>query len=791
MTLPNNIEAEQQLLGAIMNRNELLDRVSNKVTRDSFYDPVHADIFAAICENVERGLIASPVTLTAALRAHEGLSALGGAKYLATLSGASVASHAAMDYASIIQDAHKRRELITIADEMRHAAENDSKLSPAEQIERAESSLYTLAEEKAAGKGPVTFMASITKAIESAHATYQRGGGISGIPTGLVDLDHKMSGLNKSDLIILAGRPSMGKALSMDAPVKLLSGWKRNGDLQIGDELASVDGAPSVVTGVYPQGVLEMYTITFVDGRQVECCGEHLWTVQSSKFDGQRTVSTLKIAEMMGRKRYQGRLSIPLVSGDFGAGNVTADPWLLGVLIGDGCLTQAIRFSTPDSHILGRIRATLPDYSVSHCGRYDYRITTPRGQENPLLDSLRGLGLIGKKSCEKFIPAEYLDAPKAVRLELLRGLMDTDGWVEKTGAMCYATSSRQLADDIRTLVWSLGGVCSMACVETTHLDSYRLYIRLDDPANAVTLPKKKERAVRVKPVRNTIAKIEKAGREECQCISVSHPSRLYVTNDYIVTHNTALATNMAFNIAKAYRKDSGEGGVVAFFSLEMSHDQLTSRILADAASISSHSIRSGDLTEDQMRSFLDAGRSIAEIPIIIDDTPAITVAQLFQRARQIKRTHGLDVLIVDYLQLMRGPNSTRGNRVQEISEISMGLKAIAKELNVPVIALSQLSRQVEQREDKRPQLSDLRESGSIEQDADIVMFVYRQEYYLEREKPEMGSKNFGDWVEAFEAAQGTADVIIGKNRHGSVGTVKLSFEGEFTRFGNLAHTWQR
>ena len=261
---------------------------------------------------------------------------------------------------------------------------------------------------------------------------------------------------------------------------------------------------------------------------------------------------------------------------------------------------------------------------------------------------------------------------------------------------------------------------------------------------------------------------------------------------------TSLATNIAFNVAKAYRKgalqDGTEGavngGVVGFYSLEMSAEQLAARILSEASEIPSQQIRSGDMTEGEFRRFVEAAKSLEACPLYIDDTPALPISQLSARARRLKRTHGLDVLIIDYLQLVRGTGKGE-NRVNEISEITMGLKAIAKELDIPVIALSQLSRQVENRDDKRPQLSDLRESGSIEQDADVVMFVYRAEYYKEREKPaDHELDKIALWQEEMEALHGKADVIIGKQRHGPIGDVQLSFEGRFTRFGNLVQQWQ-
>ncbi len=256
---------------------------------------------------------------------------------------------------------------------------------------------------------------------------------------------------------------------------------------------------------------------------------------------------------------------------------------------------------------------------------------------------------------------------------------------------------------------------------------------------------------------------------------------------------TALATNIAFNIAKAYeyevRPDGAHmaknGGIVGFFSLEMSSEQLATRIIAEQSGVPSYKIRRGDIVDDEFHRISEAAREMQQIPFYIDQTGGISVAQLVARARRLKRQRGLDVLVVDYLQLLSGSkSSSQQNRVQELTEITTGLKALAKELNVPVIALSQLSRQVESRDDKRPQLSDLRESGSIEQDADVVMFVYREEYYLANREPKPGTEEHAKWMTDMHQAHGKAEVIIGKQRHGPTGTVTLSFEAELTRFGN-------
>lgn len=259
---------------------------------------------------------------------------------------------------------------------------------------------------------------------------------------------------------------------------------------------------------------------------------------------------------------------------------------------------------------------------------------------------------------------------------------------------------------------------------------------------------------------------------------------------------TALATNMAFNAANRYAETGGkEGAIVGFFSLEMSADQLATRILADQSGISGDAIRKGNIREDDFQKFVTASQKLAQIPLYIDDTPALSIAAVRTRARRLKRQHGLGLLVIDYLQLLHGTGAKQGldNRVIEVSEITRGLKAIAKELQIPVLALSQLSRAVEQRDDKRPMLSDLRESGSIEQDSDVVMFVYREQYYLERSEPSQKIEESGDrfaerhagWQERCAAVHNTAEVIVAKQRHGPIGIERLYFDPNLTRFADL------
>ncbi len=269
-----------------------------------------------------------------------------------------------------------------------------------------------------------------------------------------------------------------------------------------------------------------------------------------------------------------------------------------------------------------------------------------------------------------------------------------------------------------------------------------------------------------------------------------HKSDLVVLAGRPSMGKTALATNIAYNAAYEHARSNGEeGAVVGFFSLEMSAEQLAARIISQEVQISSDRMRKGELSNDEFTRLVSASQALYRLPFYIDDTPALTVAALRTRARRLKRQHGLQLIVVDYLQLISGSARRNENRVQELSEITRGLKTLAKELNVPVIALSQLSRAVEQREPPRPQLSDLRDSGSIEQDADVVMFIYRPEYYLERKRPDDDNpEKVAKWQERLDRVRNLAEVIIGKQRHGPVGSVTLQFTGQFTRFGDLDAT---
>ena len=467
---PNNIEAEQALLGAILVNNDAFYRVSDFLKSSHFYEPLHRKIFEIAAEFIRMGKVATPITLKTFLPADEKVGDMTVAQYIVRLAVEAVTVVNATDYGRAIYDLATRRALITVGEDMVNIAyDAPVDMSPSEQIEDAERRLFELAETGRYDGGFESFSDALKTAVDMAGAAYMRDGHLSGVSTGLRDLDHRMGGLQPSDLIIIAGRPGMGK--------------------------------------------------------------------------------------------------------------------------------------------------------------------------------------------------------------------------------------------------------------------------------------------------------------------------------------TSLATNIAYNIAAAYEPapqadgsfKAANGGVVGFFSLEMSSEQLATRIISEQTEIPSSKIRRGDLTEADFAKLVAYTQENHKRPLFIDQTGGISIAQLSARARRLKRQRGLDVIVIDYIQLMQGSSSKSSqNRVQEITEITTGLKALGKELNVPIIALSQLSRQVENRDDKHPQLSDLRESGSIEQDADVVLFVYREEYYIKNKEPEKDTPEHLAWEAKMNEVQGKAEVIVAKQRHGPTGTVSLAFQGEFTRFSDLA-----
>ncbi|MBS0449172.1 MAG: replicative DNA helicase [Proteobacteria bacterium] len=789
---PHSIEAEQSVLGGLLLDNSAWDRAGDLLTDSDFYRYEHRMIYAAIGGLVNATKPADVITVFEQLQSLGKAEECGGLAYLNALAQ-SVPSAANMRrYAEIVRERAILRKLVAVSDEIATTAFNPQGRQVSEILDDAEGKIFRIGEEGSRSRqGFMSMDQLVVQLIDRVNELHENGAEeVTGVRTGFFDMDRMTAGLQPGDLIVLAARPSMGKAQPLDARVRTRTGWKRMGELEVGDAVASVDGRPSIVTGVYPQGIKPVWRVRFSDGRSAECCDEHLWRVHFRHWAVPRVLSTAAVRELLARKRYQGRLWIDRASGAFGHDDpLPVDPWLLGCLLGDGNLTGtgSVRFSTASTEILDAVGARIGSgMMVTRAGRYDYRIVRhDRGHEpglagaqpNPLRVALQALGLSGSSSDQKFVPALYLEASREHRLDLLRGLLDTDGWVERWGSVRFSTCSPRLAEDVAGLVRSLGGWCSIsrkqphyrnvAGVRIAGLPAYVCHISHPQPRSLFLLSEKQARAPQawLREKRLTIQSIEPSREAACRCIAVSHPDRLYITDDDVVTHNTAFALNIAEHVAVQ------EGLPVVVFSMEMGASQLALRMVGSLGRIDQSHLRTGKLQDDEWGRLSEAVERLGKVSLYIDESAALTPSELRARARRQARQCGqLGLIVVDYLQLMSGSGGgSEENRATVIGEISRGLKSLAKELKCPVIALSQLNRSVETRTDKRPMMSDLRESGAIEQDADVIMFIYRDEYYNKDSKE-----------------PGVAEIIIGKQRNGPTGTLKLTFLKPLTRFDNLA-----
>jgi replicative DNA helicase len=780
---PQNTDAEASLLGAILIDSDAVVKIADIINVEDFYDPRHARIYEATTALYEKHSPIDVLTLSDQLKSNGLLDMVGGAAYLTELTNYVPTAAHVEQYAEIVAQKAVRRRLIKASQDITGISYDESK-ELRDLIEEAETRLFQVSQQhiKQSVVSIETVLAESFERLDDLHKDKNK---LRGVPTGFKDMDAMLAGLQRSDLFILAARPSMGKAQPLDAKILTTNGWTTMGEIKIGDQLASIDGQESKVVGVFPQGEKQIYKVTFSDGRSTEACADHLWEVHYRTWDTPRVLTTEQLISKLGNKRYQKRLWINTFTGEFGHNEeLPILPWALGLLLGKGDFNN-MRFSTASTSVLRQMSIELgKTYALNHAGRYDYSITTaPEYSEretkgdtiNSLKDDLQSLGLWGKHSYDKFIPEIYKTANRKARLAILQGLLDADGWVEKHGAVRFASSSEQLTNDVVELARSLGAWATINKKDTTYtyngiqqsgLPSFVATIVYRGPKQLFTLKEKVAQASRVKESfkKPTFISIEPVRQTQAQCIKVSHPAELYITDNYVTTHNTAFSLNLAHNVAKLSKQP------VLFFSLEMSKEQLVDRLLSMESGVDAWALRTGNLTDADFEKIGQAMGELSESPIYIDDSPGITVSDLRTKARREAHIHPLGLIVVDYLQLMSGGAKFggEGNRVQEISEISRGLKGVARELNVPLIALSQLSRSVESRSPQIPQLADLRESGSIEQDADVVAFIYREDYY----NPETDRR-------------GITDILIKKHRNGPTGGVELYFDREKQRFRSV------
>ncbi|WP_459187258.1 DnaB-like helicase C-terminal domain-containing protein [Parabacteroides sp. APC149_11_2_Y6] len=756
--MPNALELEDAVIGALLAEPSSFSKIDNVISPDDFYNQSNAIIFKAMRNLASKRAPIDMLTVTEELNSMGELKNIGGAYRISELSSkVAGASHIGY-HARIIKDKSMARKLIEITSKAQSSA-YDSSEDISDTMEQLEKD-YTELVSDTSNEESINLSEAISESLKQAENTQSlRNKGVHvAIPTNLSSLnDIFAGGWRAPDLIVVGGRPSMGKALRMDAKILTPYGWKLNKDIRIGDEVSSIDGKPSFVTGVFPQGHVKTYKILFSDGREIECCGSHLWSVQSCKFskNANKVLSTLEIMNLLSMTKYQKRISIPLFSGITGTDKqFVIPPYLMGVLLGDGILGSGVVWCKPDQFIVDKIKSMV-DYEVKKTRDYFVIINANKKSDNKYRRALHDLGLFGKCSHEKFIPKCYLESCREQRIMLLNGLLDTDGDIDKNGAICYNTVSPMLAKDVQTLCWSLGYKCSLS-KRRSYLygerkrDSYRLYITAPNPHECFTLPRKSERARirKCKPL--TIVSVTPTNRYvECQCISVSHEKALFITDDYIVTHNTQHA--LAFAKAAAIA-----GKHVLFASIEMTATQLVNRFLLEDERISGYNLRTGQMSPEEWGAIDEMSGKLWNLPIHIAGGSSIrNLSNIKSEARRLKRKGQLDLLIIDYLTLIK-TNIAFQSRYLEVGYITGELKNLAKELNIPVILLSQLSRPQKGVEIREPRLEDLRESGDIEQDADIVLFIHRPDYY----EPDAIDSNGVPW-------KNRGKIIISKYREGA------------------------
>lgn len=452
---------------------------------------------------------------------------------------------------------------------------------------------------------------------------------------------------------------SQGKALRMTEPILTTNGWVMNKDLKVGDSLCSVDGKPSVVTGIYPQGVKDFYRITFSDGRVADCSGDHLWEINVKGNKHPMVISTLGIKQRLEKPGRTQSMWTPAFEGHCGNHkDFTVHPYILGVLLGDGCLTKGVAFASADEYVVEKCKglANVPlqvgcENRTAKTYRFSFGHTGHHGEDNPLWMEMKRLGLLGHRAEDKFIPDEYMEADKEQRENLLNGLMDTDGEIDEYGAIHYSSVSERLAKDVQRLCWSLGYKASLnshksAIGENAYRDHYRVTIAGDDESMIFTLPRRKER-VRVRTrVKNVIQSVEYIGREECQCIKVSHPRELFVMGDYIVTHNTALALTFAYNAMN-------QGQSVAIYSMEMDHNSIGVRMM----NITGLCIKESKVLYDKLLMPKAVDEAAGKLNAMagnyyVDDKSNTSIDKIIESIRMMKQKYGIVGAVVDYIQIL-------------------------------------------------------------------------------------------------------------------------------------------
>jgi len=744
-----------------------------------FYAPVHEAIYRAILAVHEEGSRADLVTVSDALAAKGQLDRVGGTTYLTTLQAAAPTAAGIAEYGRIVRDKARLRQGLVLAErcvtDLYGAGD-----APADDLLRRMGEEWTALGQQGLGAHRWRRVDEAVKEAWADMETRAESREADTIPTGLHDLDYEIGGLQRKCLYVLAGRPRDGKALALDTLIPTPAGFKMMAQIHRGDTVYDADGQPCSVTFVSPvyRGHF-CYRVTFDDGATVICDSEHLWQVTTRNQRKNGTPfrpKVMRTEELLGsllrqdnRPGGQARnYAIKLAKPFAGMPSLLPiPPYTFGVWIGDGRSTDA-RVTTADPEIFDGVRSEgicVGPGRESNSGRaLTYLMGgTGKGKPGSLHSKLRALGVLG----DKHIPTAYLFASVEDRMALLQGLMDTDGTCSGAGIrrspQCeFYTSDKRLAEQVLSLVCGLGIKAVLSVKKpppkTAYRSSYRVTFTTTLPVFRLDRKRVRLPAVTVYNHDRRIAAIDAVPSEPVRCIAVDSPSRLYLCTDrFIPTHNTAMALNWLCHIG-------GLGLSAAMFSLEMSMTNLAGRVLASLGGVSSTGLRMARLDETDWQRAALAADSASKVRLWVDDTRKLDLSALIRRARIAVHSLEARVLAVDYLQLIHVP---RAESVRlAVMETMHTLQALAGELDVPIIVVSQVGRTAEAREDKRPTLADLKESGAIEEDADVVLFIHHPR------------GNHGP---------GVKQIVVAKNRHGPTGRViPVYWHPDWVKFSNAS-----
>ncbi|MFT4211959.1 MAG: replicative DNA helicase [Microbacterium sp.] len=829
-TPPHDVLAEQSTLGGMLLSKDAVADVIETLRGTDFYIPKHELIFEAILTLYSHGEPTDVIAVTDELIKTGDLQRAGGADYLHSLTSIVPTAANAGYYASIVSERALLRRLVeagTRIVQMGYSGQGEA----VDLVNNAQAEIYGVTGAETA-EDYVPLTVAVDAAVEEIEAARGRDGQMTGIPTGFEGLDQLTNGLHAGQMIVVAARPAMGKALALDTPLPTPTGWTTMGAVKVGDELYDATGRPTTVVAA-TEVMLDRpcYEVEFSDGSTIIADAQHQWVTETRAARrggpvGTAVVTTEQIretltvgAEMRANHAVRNAQALQAPEAD-----LPVAPYALGAWLGDGhsagarltseteeipalvartglrvqarggmnyslqllererlVRTCGVEFAARHPHVrtCGQVcgpknkgahpeRLSCPDCGRAYSGEAQ-RCAECHHDHGSFTALLRKIGVLG----DKHVPAAYLRASEAQRRELLAGLLDTDGTVVRGAGSCqFAVTNKKLADSVYELVVSLGyrcgrttkrvkgrseasSTCHILNFTTTDdvfwLERKRLLHQQERPATSLRTGRRYVKAVR------PIATVP------VRCVQVDNADHLYLAGESMIpTHNSTLALDFARAAAIKHELPT------IFFSLEMGRSEIAMRLMSAEAAIPLQAMRKGTLDQRDWTTIASTRGRINDAPLYIDDSPNMTLVEIRAKCRRLKQRAGLKMVVIDYLQLM-----TSGKRVesrqQEVSEFSRALKLLAKELQVPVIALSQLNRGPEQRQDKKPALSDLRESGSIEQDADMVVLLHRESAY-DKDSPRAGE----------------ADLIVAKHRNGPTDTITVAFQGHFSRFADMA-----